>query len=46
MDKNKKLKFEIRVKKHTKKFYIANVSLNELNDMFIYKNFEYRPTMI
>lgn len=45
MDKNKIEILKNKIKETHKKFYLANVSLNELNDMFVYKNFEYRPAI-
>ena len=34
-----------RIEQTHKKFYVANNSLNELNDMLVYKNFEYHPSI-
>lgn len=45
MDKNKIEILKEKIKETHKKFYLANVSLNELNDMFVYENFEYRPSI-
>lgn len=45
MDKNKIEILKNKIKETHKKYYLANVSLNELNDMFVYKGFEYRPAI-
>ena len=45
MGENKIEILKDKIKETHKKFYIANLSLNELNDMFVYENFEYRPSI-
>lgn len=45
MTKNKIEILKRKVEETHKKFYLAHLYLNELNDMLDYKNFEYRPTI-
>lgn len=45
MTKNKIETFKRKIEETHKKFYLAHLSLNELNDMFVYQNFEYRPSI-
>ena len=43
MDKNKIENLKNKIKETHQKFYSAYDSLDELNNMFVYKGFEYRP---
>ncbi len=45
MTKNKIETLKRKIEETHKLFFLANVSLNELNDMFVYKGFEYRPVI-
>ena len=45
MDKNKIEILKNKIKETHKKFCSAYNSLDELNNMFVYKNFEYRPVI-
>jgi hypothetical protein len=45
MDKKKNENLKKKIKETHKKFCSAYNSLDELNNMFVYKNFEYRPVI-
>lgn len=45
MDKNKIEILKNKVKETHQKFYSAYDSLDDLNNMFVYKGFEYRPVI-
>jgi hypothetical protein len=45
MDKNKIENLKNKIKETHQKFYSAYDSLDELNNMFVYKGFEYRPVI-
>lgn len=45
MTKDRIEQLKRKIEETHKKFYVANNSLNELNDMLVYKNFEYHPSI-
>lgn len=45
MTKNKIETLKRKIEETHKLFFLANESLNELNEMFVYQNFEYRPSI-